>query len=685
MTTSTDNNPLFAPFDEKEAIPFSKIREEHFLPAIRRGIELAREEVRAIADNPDEPTVANTLEALSFVGEDLSRALNIFSVLNGSMMTDSMMEIDAQVMPMYVDYSLSILHNEKLRDRIKALYDRRDSLGLDSETSRLLDQLHDSFLNAGAFLPAAERAEYAEYQKRMADLSRIFSENVVKEMRGLVLTGTDLSELDGVTEEVFSHVKPGPDGNGWQLAISQPIYIQVMQLASDRDLRRRLYGLWVSRCTDGEYDNRPILSETVRISYKVASLLGFQSSAHQRLKRRMAATPGRVMKLLTDLRDAYRPALPAEIAEIEAHAGYKLEPWDYSYETNRMKKEAYDYDTQAMRPYLELGNVMKGIFALAKTLFDVDFEEITGQVDSYHPDVRVYRVTHPARGFLGLVYYDFFARPTKRPGAWMTEFRGQRIDRDGSDRRPYINIVANIAKPADPSAPALLFASEAETLLHETGHALHALLSDCRFEDMAGTSVERDFVELPSQFFESFLTRPEFLSIAGRHHQSGEPVPAQLLAAMKRVQTFGAAYQCLRQLAFGLIDMAWYSLDSEEKIKEAVDDVRAFERRAMESVKIFDDIPSAAISPTFSHIFAGGYSAGYYSYKWAEVLAADAFEAVAGTPGSDRPIDVAAARSFADHILSRGNSADPAELYRTFRGHDADPRALLRRDFPARS
>ncbi len=683
MTPASDLNPLFTPFSDKEAIPFSKIKEEHFMPAIRRGIDLARKGLDEIADNPEEPTIDNTIVALTRIEDDLSRAINIFAALNGSMMTDSMMAIDAEMRPIYIDYSLAMLQNAKLRDRVKTLHDRRGSLDLDTETARLLDNYYNAFRNAGAFLPEADREKFNEYQKRYSELSRLFSENIVKEMRRMVLTGNDLSELDGITEEVFSHVKAGPDGQGWELPISQPIYIQVMQLASDRDLRRRLYTLWTSRCTSGPLDNRAILSEQAALAFRSARLLGFPSGAHQRLERRMAANPERVMKLLTDLRDAYLPALPGEIAEIEAMAGYKLEPWDYSYESNRLRREAYNYDSQAIRPYLELGNVMKGIFALAKTLFDVDFEEITGQIDSYHPDVRIYRVSHPSRGYLGLVYYDFYARPTKRPGAWMTEFQGQRLEPDGTDRRPYINIVANIAKPKDEAAPTLLYASEAHTLLHETGHALHALLSACRYEEMAGTSVERDFVELPSQFLESFLTRPEFLAIAGRHHLTGEPIPAALLEAMKRVQSFGAAYQCLRQLAFGLIDMAWFSLDSEEKISEASADVRAFERRAMESVRIFEDLPSAAISPTFSHIFAGGYSAGYYSYKWAEVLAADAYEAVAGAPGTDTPLDIEAARRFADCILSRGNSQDPAQLYRAFRGHDADPRALLRRDFPS--
>ncbi|MCM1029342.1 MAG: M3 family metallopeptidase [Alloprevotella sp.] len=678
-------NPLFAPFREADAIPFSLINESHFIPAIERGIEIARQEIKAIAENPDEPTVENTLIPLASAGDDLDRALNIFGVLNGSMMTDSMMEIDAKVQPMYVDYSLSILHNPLLRDRIQSLYNRRDSLGLDTETARLLDRYHDTFLNAGAFLSDHDKEKYAGYKKRLADLHRLFSENIVKEMREMTLSGSDLSELDGVTEEVFSHVKAGPDGKGWILPISQPIYIQVMQTAQNRDLRHRLYLLWTSRCNDGQYDNRPILSEIVSLSYKTSRLLGFPSAAHQRLQRRMAATPDKVMELLYGLRDAYLPALPAEIKEIEAIAGHSLEPWDYSYEANRLKKEAYDYDPLAMRPYLELGNVMKGIFSLAKTLFDVDFEEITGSIDTYHPDVRVYRVTHPSRGFLGLVYYDFYARTTKRPGAWMTEFRAQCLMPDGSDRRPYINVVANIAKPTNNDTPTLLFASEAETLLHETGHALHGLLSACRYEALSGTSVERDFVELPSQFFEAFLTRPEFLDIAGRHYETGESIPSELLAALKRVSSFGAAYQCLRQLAFGLIDMAWYTLASADEIAQASADVTAFERSAMASVKVFDEPVTAAISPSFSHIFAGGYSAGYYSYKWAEVLAADAFEAVAGAPDKDEPLNIGAARAFADKILSRGNSDDPDHLYRAFRGAQADPKALLRRDFPAHS
>lgn len=676
--SATRTNPFFTPFAEAEAIPFSRITEADYLPAIRRGIELHRAEIDAIADNPEKPTVGNTLLALEYAGADLLRVEEVMGPMTSAMSTDTLMAIDAEATPLLAAHSTEVALNEKLWKRIRSLYDRRDSLGLDAPTMRLLTDCYQGFVRSGALLEGDDRKRFKELRERLADLSRRFGENLVLEMRDLTLTGTDRSELAGIPAHITGQVADTPDG-GWSLAISQPVYMEVMRTADNRELRRRLYRLYSGRNYHTAHDNTAILGETASLRRELAALLGYPTYAHYALARRMASTPERVMKLLTDLRDAYRPALAGEMDSLRRIAGHDIEPWDYSYYAQKLKAAEYDFDENAMKPYLELGNVIKGVFRIASLLYGIGFEEITGQVDTYHPDVRVYRVSHPERGTLGLLYLDFFARRTKQPGAWMTEFRGQMRRADGTDQRPYVTLVTNFVRPAD-GEPCLLRPSEAETLLHETGHALHSLLSDCRYPSQAGTNVSRDFVELPSQFNEGFLTRPEFLEVAGRHWQTGEPVPESLVKGLRRVAAFGASYACLRQLGFGMSDMAWHSLATDTEAAAAAADPAAFERNATESVTVFEDADGAPHSQSFGHIFSGGYAAGYYSYKWAEVLAADAFEAVA--PSADAPLDLEAASRFAACVLSQGDTADPADLYRRFRGRDADPNALLRRDFP---
>lgn len=684
MTTSSSSpNPFFAPFDEKEAIPFSRIDDEHYLPAIRRGIELQRAEFEAIATSPDEPTIDNTLLALEYSGADLSRVLDVFYPMTSAMATDRIMEIDAEATPLITAHSLSLWQDERIWRRIKSLYDRRDSLALDGPTMRLLTDCYDAFVAGGALLQGPSRTRFAEITRLLGDLSRQFGENVVKEMRDMRLTGSDRAELDGVAPHIMATVKEETDRGGWSLDISQPVYREVMATATDRSLRHRLYLLYGRRNTSGANSNLAIAGEIAALRMEAAQLLGYPSSAARILSRRMAGTPSRVMELLGRLRDSYSGALTREMAGLAAFAGHDIEPWDYAFVSRRLKASAYAFDEDAMKPYLELGNVLAGVVSLARRLYGVEMTDVTDSVDRYHPEVRVMRVTHPVRGFLGLFYLDFFARPTKRPGAWMTEFRGQMRDRGNVDRRPYVTIVTNIAPPSAEGEPVLLRPDEASTLLHETGHALHALLSDCRYPSQAGTNVRRDFVELPSQLNEAFLIRPEFLDVAARHHATGAPVPADMVRAMQRSASFGAAYQCMRQLGFGYIDMAWHTLSDAARAEAASADPVAFERAAMEPVKVFDEPDGVSVSAAFSHIFSGGYAAGYYSYKWAEVLAADAFEAIAGRPGDNTaPLDLDAAARFCDSVLMRGNTDDPAALYLHFRGRDADPDALLRRDFP---
>lgn len=684
MTPQSDtavSNPFFEPFKESEAIPFSKIREEDFLPAIRRGIDRQLAEYDAIASSDEQPTIENTLLPLEYSGSDLSRVLDVFGPMTSAMLTDSLMEIDAEATPLLTAHGIALWQNEKIWHRIRSLYERRESLGLDGPTARLLEDYYEAFVGGGAMLEGKDRERFKEIAHRLGELTRRYGENVVKEMRDMKLKGSSRDELSGIPQNILATVSYAPDGS-WELPISQPVYMEVMRSADNRDLRHRLYLLYGTRNTSGPNGNLEIAAEIAALRREMALLLGYPTAAHRALRRRMAGTPERVMNLLTDLRNSYRPALLKEMEELERFAGHRIEPWDYSYFARLLKAREYAFDEDAMKPYLELGNVLNGVLSMTRTLYKVEFEEITDSVDLYHPEVRVFRVTHPQRGFLGLLYYDFFARPTKQPGAWMTEFRGQMHLPDGTDRRPFVTIVTNFTHPTDEKEPVLLRPREVETLLHETGHALHSLLTDCRYPGQAGTNVKRDFVELPSQLNEVFLSRREFLDIAGRHYQTGAGVPSEMVEAMRKSASFGAAYQCLRQLGFGLVDMAWHSLATESEASAAATDPVAFERNAMDSVRVFDEPEGVAVSSAFTHIFSGGYAAGYYSYKWAEVLAADAAEAIIGTPGSEDPLDLDAATRFAEWILMKGDTEDPAVLYRRFRGRDADPNALLRRDFP---
>lgn len=666
-------NPFFVPFAETEAIPFSRISEEDFLPAIRRGIALQQAEYDAIASCSEDPTIENTLLALEYSGTDLTRVLDVFYPLTSALSTDRLMSIDAEATPLLSDHSLALWQNEAIWRRIKSLYDRRGSLGLDRATERLLSDYYESFVAGGALLEGEERREFADLTRELSELTRLFGENVVKAMRDMTLTGTERGELAGIPANILSSVSYTSDG-GWSLPISQPVYMEVMRSAQNRELRHRLYLLYGKRCTVAPYDNLSLIPSIAELRRRKAELLGFGTAAQMLVHRRMAATPERALSVLTRLRDTYLPALRKELEELAEFAGHSIEPWDYAYQALRLQAARYAFDEESMKPYLELRNVLRGVFRVAELLYGLKFEEVTADVDRYHPDVRCWRVSHPERGFLGLLYYDFFARPTKKPGAWMTEFRSQMRRRDGSDCRPYVTLVTNITAPTA-DEPVLLRPREVETLLHETGHALHSLLSDCRYPGQAGTNVKRDFVELPSQMNEGFLYRPEFLSVAAIHHATGNPVPAELVDGLRRSARFGAAYQCFRQLGFGLLDMAWHSVTQPVTESPIV-----FERDAMETVRVFDEPDGVSTSAAFTHIFSGGYAAGYYSYKWAEVLAADAFEAIA--PALDAPLDMEAAKSFERCILTRGDSEDPALLYREFRGREADPDALLRRDLP---
>lgn len=645
-------------------------------PAVDRGIDKALAEVEAISNNPEPADMENTIRALDRAGEDLDRVLMAFEPLTSAMSSDEMMEIDMRIRPKLTRFSLAIAMNERLWKRVKDVYDMRHTLDLDSEDRKLLENRYFGFIRNGALLEGADRERFKDIASEISELTTKFGNNVLSELNA---TTVDIlcTEASGISDDLIDNArKKSTEGGVLRFGLDQPTYMAVMKSADLESVRKKFYLAYCGRNIGGDFDNLGVLSRIAVLRRESAALLGFDNAASMIVERNMAHTPGNVMKLLNELREAYSGPLWQELAELKEFAGRELNPWDYSYFANKLRQERYNLDEEELRPYLPLDRVVDAMLALAGKLYGISFKE-TDRVEKYHPDVRVFEVCDSDDSYIGLLYMDFFTRESKRPGAWMTEFRSQRHEYDGTDVRPHITIVTNFAPPAG-DKPALLRPRDVETLLHEFGHSLHGLLSKCRYASTSGTNVRRDFVELPSQMNEGFATRKEFLETAAFHYATGEPIPTLLVEAWKRSRTFGTAYQCMRQLGFGFLDMAWHMLSDKAAADKAAADPVAFEREAMTPVRIFPDVEGCAVSPQFSHIFAGGYAAGYYSYKWAEVLAADAFEAMIDEEKD--AIDTSASASFRRNILERGGSDDPALLYRRFRGRDADVKALLRRD-----
>ncbi len=657
--------------------PFSKIDDSQWMPAIDAGIEQAKAEVEAIASQKAEPTFANTIEALENTGSALDRVLNVFYPLMSADASDAMMEIDMEASAKLSDYSTWLILNEPLWKRVKAVYDKRDSLGLDKEQSMLLQKTYDSFALNGANLQGEEREKFKKLSAELSQLTTSFGQNVLKELNTyeIYLTKDDLAGLpeSSVTEAAEAAEAKGRKDE-YLFTLDQPVYTAFLKYSSRPDLREKMYRLYTGRNTKGEYSNLENIKRIAQVRYEIARLLGAKNYAEHSLRRTMAQNPEAVYNLLNSLRDAYRPALDAELKELAEFASkyegkpVKINPWDYSYYSNKLKADKYSFDEEALRPYFELDNVINGVFGLATKLYGLKFTK-NDSIEVYHPDVKAFDVTDSDGSFVGVLYTDFFPRSTKRPGAWMTNFKEEWVEADGTSSRPQVTIVMNFTRPTA-DKPSLLTPYEVETFLHEFGHALHGLLAATKYKSLSGTNVYRDFVELPSQFNENYLTEKEFLDGFARHYQTGELIPAELVDRLVKSSQYGAAYQCMRQLNFGYIDMAWHT------VTEPVADPVAFENAALEPAKIFDAVEGSMISPQFSHIFSGGYAAGYYSYKWAEVLDADAF-AYFKEHGI---FDKATADSFRNNVLSRGGTENPADLYRSFRGQDPDIEALLVRD-----
>lgn len=671
-------NPLFEPYNSPYgAIPFDKIEKADYLPAVERGIKRGLAEINEICDNQSTPDFENTIVALENSGKDLDRVLDVFGPLLSALSDDEMMALSTEIMPKVSEYSTAISLNVKLWERVKHVYDNRESIELDDEDKMLLQRTYDSFARKGALLKGESRDEYKKLVAELSDLTTRFGQNVLKELNTyeIWLGKDDLSGLpDGTIESAAEAAKEKGREGEYLFTLSQPTYISFLKYSDRADLREKMWRLYTGRNIHGEFSNVEIIKDITAKRLRIANLLGYENYAAYSLEHTMAHDVSSVYALLNRLKEAYAPALKAEMSEIVAYASemekrdVAINPWDYSYYANKLKEAKYSYDEEKLRPYFDLNKTISGVFGLAERMYGISFEEIK-TVPVYHPDVKVFEVKDTDGTYLGLLYTDFFPRDTKRPGAWMTEFKAQWREDEGEDSRPHISIVMNFTKSTS-SKPSLLTPYEVSTFLHEFGHALHGLLSKVKYSSLSGTNVYRDFVELPSQFNENFLRRREFLDSFASHYLTGEPIPQELVDKIITSSQFGAAYACMRQLGFGYIDMAWHT------ITEPVDDVQGFENKSLDEVRVFNPEVDSMISPQFSHIFAGGYAAGYYSYKWAEVLDADAFAKFE----EDGVMNAETAMAFRRSILERGATIKPQKLYEDFRGQEASIDALLRRD-----
>ncbi|MCM1483090.1 MAG: M3 family metallopeptidase [Muribaculaceae bacterium] len=672
-------NLLLAEYDTPlGTIPFNEIPTADILPAIEEGIRKGKQEIEAICSSDEVPDFRNTIVAYARSGRDLDRALNLFFPMLSAMSDTEMMSLSDTVMPLLSEYSTSITLNERLWHRIKAVYDERDSFDLDVEDATLLQRTYDAFARNGALLEGDDRIRYKELSARLSELTNKFGQNVINELNTyeIWLRHEDLDGLPETAVEAaaYAAAEKGREGE-YLFTLAQPTYISFMKYSARRDLREHMYRLYTGRNIKGQYSNVEIIKEIASKRAEVAHLLGYKDYASYVLGRTMAGTVQNVYNLLDRLREAYRPAQMREFKELEGYArskegdDFRIMPWDYSFYSNKLKQELYDFDEEALRPYFELGRTVEGVFGLATKLYGIKFIRRT-DISVYHEDVQAYEVSDHDGTYLGVIYTDFFPRSNKRPGAWMTEFKEQWTEDDGTDSRPHVSIVMNFTKPTS-DRPSLLTPYEVQTFLHEFGHALHGLFSATKYAGLSGTNVYRDFVELPSQFNENFFTRREFLDSFARHYLTGEPLPQEDVDRIIATKRFGVAYACLRQLAFGYLDMAWHTLG-----EEPISDVAVFENDAISGVSMFPQVEGSLISPQFGHIFSGGYAAGYYSYKWAEVLDADAFEMFM----EHGVFSKECADSFRRNILMKGGSENPDVLYRRFRGRDADIKAMMHRD-----
>ena len=674
-----NNNPLLNVFDTPHGTaPFHLIKTEHFEPAILQAMKDHDKQVEAIIQNPEEPTFANTIEALERSGALLDRVTTIFGNLLSAETSDEMQAIAELIMPQLSKHSNDITLRNELFQRIKYVYDHTDKESLGNEQRMLLQNTYDGFIRSGANLDEAGKERFRQISAEMSVLTLNFSQNNLKETNAyeLVLGPEDLDGLPESTREAYAQnaIERGKEGQ-YIVTLHAPSFVPFMKYSTRRDLRKQLYLAYNTQCThDNEHNNVEIVKRLVNLRQERAQLLGFSTAADYVLTRRMAENSDNVYHLLDQLLEAYTPTAQREVAEVKALAqelkgkDFELMPWDWAYYSEKLKVKKFDLDEEALRPYFELNNVIEGIFGLAKRIYGIAFAE-NKNISTYHEDVKAYDVTDKDGRFLAVLYTDFHPRAGKRSGAWMTSYKEQWKDADG-DSRPHISVVMNFTKPTA-DKPALLTFSEVNTFLHEFGHALHGMFADTTYQSLSGTNVYWDFVELPSQIMENFAIEKDFLNTFAKHYETGETIPEELIRRIVDASNFNVAYACLRQLSFGYLDMAWYTRTTPFE-----GDVETYEKQAWAKTQILPSVEGTCMSVQFSHIMAGGYSAGYYSYKWAEVLDADAFS-LFQEKGIFNP---EVANSFRTNVLSKGGTEHPMTLYKRFRGQEPSIDALLKRN-----
>lgn len=676
MQTTTEINPLLETWPGPHATPaFDRFRNEDYMPAFHQALKEARAEVEAIVTNPDEPTFANTIEALEFSGRRLDDLCNLFFNLNEACTDDEMQRIALEVSPLLTAFSNDVSLNPALFDRVRKVYEKRADLTLTTEQNRLLEKSYKGFVRGGAALADADKERFRELTTELGQLSLQFNQHVLAATNAFTLHLTDPAQVSELPESVREGAATEAHERGlegWVITLQAPSMVPFMTYSSNRELKEQLWRRYNSRCYGDEQDNREIVKRIVALRLEVARLLGYETYAAYVLEERMAGTQLRVQQFLSELLDrAIEPARKEvkEVADFARSEGadYELMPWDYAYWQEKLKQARYTFDEEMLKPYFRLENVQRGVFLLAEKLYGLTFRE-NSDIPVYHPDVKAFEVCDGDGTFLAVLYMDYFPRASKRGGAWMTEFRPQYIEK-GHEVRPLISVVCNFTKPTR-EQPSLLTFDEVTTLLHEFGHALHGMMAKGTYPSLTGTSVYRDFVELPSQIMENWATEKEYLDLWAIHYQTGEKIPAELVQKVIDAKNYQAAYRHIRQVSFGLIDMAWHTVTAP-----VTEDVARFEQHAAEKTQLLPRVEGQCMSTAFGHIFAGGYAAGYYGYKWAEVLDADAFSLFNERGIFNREV----ASSFRHDLLEKGGSEDPMTLYVRFRGHEPDSQALFER------
>lgn len=667
-------NPLLSPFD---TAPFSQIKTEHFKPAFLQAIEDAKAEIDAITANQETPTFKNTIEALEFSGQQLDRISSTFFNLNSAETNPEIQKIAQEISPMLSEFSNDITLNEALFKRIKLIYEQKDSLNLTVEQDTLLDKKYKSFSRNGANLSDTNKKRLREIDAKLAKLKLTFGENVLAETNKYELYLTNENDLDGLPEgekEAAAHraLDKGKE-TGWMITLDYPSYIPFMKYAKNRTLRKELSLAFGSKGFHNDnLDNQENVLEIAKLRFERARLLGYKTHAHFVLEERMAETPEKVHDFLNELLKKAKPAAEREFQQLESFSKKldnieRLEKWDSSFYSEKLRQKLFALDDEQLKPYFKLENVIAGVFKVAEKLFDLQFEEVN-DIDTYHKDVKTYRVYDTNKNLVSLFYADFHPRPGKRGGAWMTSFKSQ-YKKDEKNVRPHISNVCNFT-PSTKSKPSLLTFNEVTTLFHEFGHGLHGMLANTTYPSLSGTSVYWDFVELPSQMMENWCYEQEALELFATHYETGEVIPMDLVRKIKESATFQEGMQTLRQLSFGLLDMSWHGIDPR-----SITDVKKHEEAAFKETNLYPDTQETCMSVAFSHIFQGGYSSGYYSYKWAEVLDADAFAFFKEKGIFNKEV----ATKFKDNILSKGGTENPMVLYKRFRGAEPKVEALLQR------